>query len=87
MSGGTLTISRTREEADKVLDMLPKVPTIFLEEAFFKTMDKYGLSFDEEDFVQGNYGAIIDELIEPLFRDGGHPDAIVFSNDEMALSI
>ncbi|MCR5235500.1 MAG: GGDEF domain-containing protein [Lachnospiraceae bacterium] len=138
VSGGTLTISRTKEEADEVLNMLPKVPTIFLEnkrdcpyvrsqildngsgisectehlitehgckriafisgpkenqsaierkEAFFKTMDKYGLEFDEADFVQGNYGASIDELIEPLFRDGGHPDAIVSSNDEMALSV
>ncbi len=138
VSGGTLTISRTLEEADEILDMLPKVPTIFLEnerdcpngrsqildngsgiekctehlivehgckriafiagpkenqsaierkDAFFRTMEKYGLAFDEDDFVQGNYGASIDELIEPLFRDGGHPDGIVSSNDEMALSV
>ena len=138
VSGGTLTISRTLKEADEVLDMLPKVPTIFLEnerkcphgrsqvldngsgiakctehlilehgckriafiagpkenqsaierkDAFFETMEKYGLTFDESDFVQGNYGASIDELIEPLFRDGGHPDGIVSSNDEMALSV
>ena len=31
VSGGTLTISRTLEKADEVLDMLPKVPTIFPE--------------------------------------------------------
>ncbi|MCR5237212.1 MAG: GGDEF domain-containing protein [Lachnospiraceae bacterium] len=31
ISGGTLTISRTREEAERVISMLPKVRTIFLE--------------------------------------------------------
>ncbi len=31
ISAGTLTISRSREEAEKVLSMLPKVRTIFLE--------------------------------------------------------
>ncbi len=31
ISGGTLTISRSREEAERVLSMLPKVKTIFLE--------------------------------------------------------
>ncbi|MBO4902074.1 MAG: GGDEF domain-containing protein [Lachnospiraceae bacterium] len=31
ISGGTLTISRSREEAERVLSMLPKVRTIFLE--------------------------------------------------------
>lgn len=31
VSGATLTISRTKEEAERVLSLLPKLPTIFLE--------------------------------------------------------
>ncbi|MBO4903516.1 MAG: GGDEF domain-containing protein [Lachnospiraceae bacterium] len=32
VSSGTLTISRSQKEADRVLSMLPKVPTIFIED-------------------------------------------------------
>ncbi|MCR4684485.1 MAG: GGDEF domain-containing protein [Lachnospiraceae bacterium] len=138
ISGGTLTISRSREEAERVLSMLPKVPTIFLENsrdgeysrshildnadgirqctehlitvhhcrriafisgpkenisaqerkrAFYETMEAHGLHVSEEDFVQGNYGESVDELIEPLFTREEHPEAIVSANDEMALAV
>ncbi len=138
ISGGTLTISRSMGEAERVLSMLPKVPTIFLENsrdgeysrshildnadgirqctehlitvhhcrriafisgpkenisaqerkrAFYETMEAHGLHVSEEDFVQGNYGESVDELIEPLFTREEHPEAIVSSNDEMALAV
>ena len=138
ISGGTLTISRTKEEAERVLSMLPKVPTIYLEnwrdndftrslvldngsgirdctrhlilehhckriayiagpkentsaierkKAFYDTMAEYGLPVYEEDFVQGNYGESMDELIEPLFTGRKPPEAIVSANDEMALAV
>ncbi|MCR5267997.1 MAG: GGDEF domain-containing protein [Lachnospiraceae bacterium] len=138
ISGGTLTISRSREEAERILEMLPDVPKIFLEnsrddrksrslildneggirqctehlimehhckriafisgprenisaqerkKAFYETMESHGLTVLEEDFVQGNYGESVDELVEPLFGENGHPDAIVSANDEMALAV
>lgn len=54
-------------------------------DAYKETLQKYGLPIEEKRIVYGNFTEYSEEAIEKLLDDNGDLDAIIFSNDYMAL--
>ena len=56
-------------------------------QSFVDTMRSHGLPVRTDRIVHGDFSEHIDRQLEVLFTSGDYPEAIVSSNDEMALSI
>lgn len=54
--------------------------------AYLDTMEKYALPVTAEMIGQGDYSEFIDKEVEWLLDHNDHPQAIVFANDDMAIS-
>jgi diguanylate cyclase (GGDEF)-like protein len=56
-------------------------------QAYLDTMDKYGLLVTEDMIAYGNFSEYVDKQVEELLDKNPEIDAIVCSNDEMAISV
>ncbi len=54
-------------------------------EAYYETMEKYGLEINEKWITYGDFSEYCDAVIDEYIKNNKDIDAIVFANDQMAL--